>query len=88
MSATSFAGAIAPSVTLAKTGASQTSLDVTDVGSAFVTAGTLLFPGLVDSSGWTAGSRLFCASGESPSLVFGNTCKLDSTTRPLSLAPS
>ena len=83
---TSFAGAIAPSVTLAKTGASQTSLDVTDVGSAFVTAGTLLFPGLVDSSGWTAGSRLFCASGESPSLVFGNTCKLDSTTRPLSLA--
>ena len=83
---TSFAGAIAPSVTLAKTGASQTSLDVTDVGSAFVTAGTLLFPGLVDISGWTAGSRLFCVSGESPSLVFGNTCKLDSTTRPLSLA--
>lgn len=83
---TSFAGAIAPSVTLAKTGASQTSLDVTDVGSAFVTAGTLLFPGLVDISGWTAGSRLFCVSGESPSLVFGNTCKLDSTDRPLSLA--
>lgn len=83
---TSFAGAIAPSVTLAKTGASQTSLDVTDVGSAFVTAGTLLFPGLVDISGWTAGSRLFCVSGESPSLVFGNTCKLDHTDRPLSLA--
>lgn len=83
---TSFVGAIAPSVTLAKTGASQTSLDVTDVGSAFVTAGTLLFPGLVDISGWTAGSRLFCVSGESPSLVFGNTCKLDSTTRPQALA--
>lgn len=62
-SATGFVGAIASSVTIAKTGGSQTSLDVTDAGSINVTSGTLLFPSLVDISVWAAVERAFDVTG-------------------------